>query len=440
MNKNRLSYKNKLVDDIKQIGLTLERDLSSIIKLKNSKFDIVFIENSVNKINEKIVEKNNRKKDLERELIDLESGVLDDKIQDEYKKNKIAITIKNDEIQKKKNIIAVQKADDVERTKIQQQHSREINNSIKQGIRDVKYYERKFFSCIESLPPYIDRNLCEMQNNKGYLWKGIIFFGKLPVNSKESESESQELMVFDKQNKDLLIIHEWTKNEYSVYKKIGKNPKTVISKKARVNKFSDNLPIFEKLIRVDDVKSKSDVKSMFSRPREQGNENVIVNHKVESLRGRGGYRGRGGNRGRGGVVNVSREDSLKKLNEGQANRGRGGLVNVSREDSLKKLNEGQANRGRGGLVNVSREDSVKKLNEGQANRGRGGLVNVSREDSVKKLNEGQANRGRGGLVNVSREDSVKKLNEGQANRGRGRGRGRGGKEPHNITLSNTKPI
>ena len=374
MNKNRLSYKNKLVEDIKQIGLTLERDLSSIIKLKNSKFDIVFIENSVNKINEKIVEKNNRKKDLEKELVDLESGVLDDKIQDEYKKNKIAVNIKNDEIQKKKTIIAVQKADDVERSKVQQQHSREINNSIKQGNRDVKYYERKFFSCIESLPPYIDRNLCEMQNNKGYLWKGIIFFGKLRVNSKESESESQELMVFDKQNKDLLIIHEWTKNEYSVYKKIGKNPKTIMSKKARVNKFSDNLPIFEKPIMVDDVKSKSDVKSMFSRAREQGNENIqkdkniSVNHKVESTRGRGGYRGRGGN------------------------------------------------------------------------RGRGGLMNVSREDSIKKINEGQANRGRGGLMNVSREDSIKKINEGQANRGRGRGRGRGGKEPHNLTVSNIKPI
>ena len=246
MNKNRLSYKNKLIEDIKQIGVTIDRDLSSIIKLKNSKFDIVFIENSITKINEKILEKNNRKKELERELTDLESGFLDDKLNDEYKKNKIAITIKNDEIQKKKHIIAVQKADDVEKSKIQQQHSREINNSIKQGIRDVKYYERKFFSYVESLPPYIERNLCEMQNNKGYLWKGIMFFGKLYVKSKEYETESPELMVFDKQNKDLLVIHEWTKNEYSVYKKIGKNPKTVMSKKVRIDKFSDIIQIFDK--------------------------------------------------------------------------------------------------------------------------------------------------------------------------------------------------
>ena len=53
MNKNRLSYKNKLIDEIKQICLTVDRDLSSIVKLKNSKFDLVFIENSINKINEK---------------------------------------------------------------------------------------------------------------------------------------------------------------------------------------------------------------------------------------------------------------------------------------------------------------------------------------------------------------------------------------------------
>ena len=370
MNKNRLSYKNKLVEDIKQIGLTLERDLSSIIKLKNSKFDIVFIENSVNKINEKIVEKNNRKKELEKELVDLESGVLDDKLNDEYKKNKIAITIKNDEIQKKKHIIAVQKADDVERSKIQQQHSREINNSIKQGIRDVKYYERKFFSYVESLPPYIERNLGEMQNNKGYLWKGIMFFGKLRVNSKESDNDSQELMVFDKQNKDLLIIHEWTKDEYSVYKKIGKNPKTIMSKKVRVNKFSDNLPMFEKTVKVDDVKSKclktydksksllntgeshktteinvksnSINKSIHEKQLEniRKDKNTIIHNKVESVRGRGGgYRGRGGGyRGRGGVVvNVSLgegDDNIKKLNEGETSRGRGG--------------RGRGGRGRGG--------------------------------------------------------------------------------------------
>jgi hypothetical protein len=85
-----------------------------------------------------------------------------------------------------------------------------------------------------------------MQNNKGYLWKGIMFFGKLDVDSRDSP----ELMVFDKQNKDLLIIHEWTKNEYCIYKKIGKNPKTIMSKKVRVNRFSDNLPIFDKPVRI----------------------------------------------------------------------------------------------------------------------------------------------------------------------------------------------
>ena len=62
MNKNRLSYKNKLIDEIKQICLTVDRDLSSIVKLKNSKFDLVFIENSINKINEKIEEKKYKKK------------------------------------------------------------------------------------------------------------------------------------------------------------------------------------------------------------------------------------------------------------------------------------------------------------------------------------------------------------------------------------------
>jgi hypothetical protein len=319
MDKYRLSHKNKITEEIKQITTTMERDVASMSKIKNSNFDLSFIENSIKKITDKIEEKKNKKKELEEKLRELESGNLDDKIQSEYKQNKTEITIKNDDAQKKRNIIAVQKAEDVEKSKIQYKHSREVNNSIKQGNRDVKYYEKRFFNSLETLPPYIERNLNDMSNNKGYLWKGIMFFGK--INNSEADCE---LMIFDKQNKDNLIIHEWTEKDLTIYKKIGKNPKTIISSKPR--------HIIEKYGTLSDF--------IQTKP-ELNNDSLIVAPTITISRGVSD-RGRGvSNRGRG----VSdRGRGVSDRGRGVSDRGRG----VSdRGRGVSDRGRGVSDRGRG---------------------------------------------------------------------------------------------
>jgi len=229
MDNKRLHKKNQIVNEIKQIDVTMARDISSIDKLKHSRMDIDFIQNSIIKINLKVEEKKLRKKQLQEDLLKLEQGELDQDIQTEYNKSKLLIAQKNEEHKNKRAIIAQQKADDEEKTVAMHQHNRDINNTIKQQHRDIKYEEKRFFKMIESIPTYIDKNLDDMPNNKGYLWRGILLFGK-----QHTEIDKKEpLLIFDKQNKDNLLIHEWTETDYSLYKKIGKNPKTTISTKPR---------------------------------------------------------------------------------------------------------------------------------------------------------------------------------------------------------------
>lgn len=67
------------------------------------------------------------------------------------------------------------------------------------------------------LPDYIRTNLKNMPNNKGYVWKGIFYFGDLP---KQHPVEITTL--FEKQ-KEMLRIHEFSPMVYRIYEKPDKN-------------------------------------------------------------------------------------------------------------------------------------------------------------------------------------------------------------------------
>jgi hypothetical protein len=46
--------------------------------------------------------------------------------------------------------------------------------------KDIRYHYNIFMKKSNSLPQYIKRNLKYMPNNKGYIWKGVWFFGAKP--------------------------------------------------------------------------------------------------------------------------------------------------------------------------------------------------------------------------------------------------------------------
>ena len=53
--------------------------------------------------------------------------------------------------------------------------------------RKYGIYLRKFQYAAESLPPYIRENLRSMPNNKGYVWRGVYFYGsRLPERGEPS--------------------------------------------------------------------------------------------------------------------------------------------------------------------------------------------------------------------------------------------------------------
>ena len=77
-----------------------------------------------------------------------------------------------------------------------------------------------------------------MPENKGYIWKGMWCFGKLPP------FRGEPLIMFEKlYNSDILRIYEIDEEYKCIYEKKGKDKKYLISKEPR----SDAIKKYRKL-------------------------------------------------------------------------------------------------------------------------------------------------------------------------------------------------
>ena len=62
---------------------------------------------------------------------------------------------------------------------------------------------RHYCMADRTLPAYMERNLTDMPNNKGYLWKDVTFYGKKP------DEKNGQTIIFEK-GIDKLIIHQYS--------------------------------------------------------------------------------------------------------------------------------------------------------------------------------------------------------------------------------------
>lgn len=126
----------------------------------------------------------------------------------------------------KNSIIPIRKNSDL----VQSDQDKQIKQNIRSERSQQKeydYYYKYFTKLSNTIPPYILKNLKKMPNNKGYIWKGMQCFGELPADN------NYNTVLFENAGKDLIHIHEWTKTEYKIYEKYGKNNKILLHKEIR---------------------------------------------------------------------------------------------------------------------------------------------------------------------------------------------------------------
>jgi hypothetical protein len=226
MESKKKEYKTRILNQITYLQCSINNDETMLDNIKhqgNTPFVLAQID-KISRCNDSRYEKIDS---FTKELEDLEKGLLNNKISTELQQEKNAhIEHGNNVIQKRleKNTIKQEKSD-ISQTfyKKNAMADRETRWSKKDMQRSYQYYLKN----VNSIPAYIQRNLEEMPNNKGYIWKGIMCYGSLPPE------KNRPVTMFERYKEGLLIIHEWTAREYKVYHKKNRDKKILYSTEYR---------------------------------------------------------------------------------------------------------------------------------------------------------------------------------------------------------------
>jgi len=226
----RKNEKIKLSKENEELQVYIENIEKGITKLKNI-FASDYTKHQIEKEENNLAEK--------RELLaqnitrweQVDVGLLDDEI-------KFENSLVTDEIDKKTNISVeksrinkIRKEEDkkISRDYYSKQKSDDRNERSKQ-----KEYARAynhFQKADNTMPDYMKRNLKSMPNNKGYVWKSIMYFGH-----KKKEKGRRCISLSERQKGNINAIIEWDKTSYRILHKIKNTKKliTYISRKQKV--------------------------------------------------------------------------------------------------------------------------------------------------------------------------------------------------------------
>lgn len=211
-----------------------KRRIDNITKAYESGFGEKYRNDIANKARDNIDKYEIKKKNIENKISDLNYGKLD-----EWILNKI----KEDEDIKEKELEEIERKKQIEKKQIEkkQQISKKVfqaEKSYDRENRNDKYkYNREYFyynKNSKKLPSYIAKNLKEMTNNKGYIWRDIAFFGE------KQTDEMYPIILFEKFPDKTLRIHETTEDTYKIFEKKGKKKQKLIKEIVRNNPFKRN--------------------------------------------------------------------------------------------------------------------------------------------------------------------------------------------------------
>ena len=213
---------NRITDEIRYIDMVMEKSKATVRRMQNQA-ESDFTKVQLSKIKAKNAERKETKDRLTERLEHLKSGLLDAELragaraQTDEANEKSRVTK-----QRKKELAADKEAKSVI-SKAYYQASRRQDRENKYANKNMGRSYRHFCRACSSIPDYMLRNLSEMPNNKGYFWKSVACYGDLPAE------RGKPTVLFDRKRGGIMVIHEWTPNEYKVYEKKGKDRKVLVS-------------------------------------------------------------------------------------------------------------------------------------------------------------------------------------------------------------------
>jgi hypothetical protein len=219
---NRRYEYNRINDALRDINMVIEKSEASASNMRYQP-ETNFSKAQIHKIIEKNKERVNEMNILEKRLADLKAGLLDNELRVEVRaqmdeaRDKKRLTM-----QRKKDLAADKEAKSI-LSKAYYQATRKQDRRNKYANKNMNRSYRHFTRACNSIPGYMLRNLSDMPNNKGYFWKSVACYGDLP------REIGQPTVLFDRRRGGIMVIHEWSPDEYKVYEKKGKDRKVLVS-------------------------------------------------------------------------------------------------------------------------------------------------------------------------------------------------------------------
>ena len=213
MEQRRISERNNLYEKILHEKSAIEKERRSIALLKhNNTLSREFIKTKIEKSKDRISKCQGNVDMYEKKREEVKKGYYDDEITKTYKQSyqkPIAPPVK------KKEPVPIRYFD---RTKFTS------DRRISEG--EIKRAYKYFNSVSDTIPEYLMKKLKQMPNNKGYIWRGVYFYGQKPAE------KNRPITMFEK-NKGVLKIHEWHENKYQLWKKEGDARKVLVNQHSR---------------------------------------------------------------------------------------------------------------------------------------------------------------------------------------------------------------
>ena len=214
------------IQNITQQLLILEKAIESDeLMLENLKDQgaTPFVLAQIEKITSRNENRQNQIHDLTLRRSNIISGLLDSELRTEISEsNKKNLEARENALAKKEKIRELKQAASVKsKTFYQKTAAADRENRYKQ--KDMLRAYNNYLKIVDTIPDYILKNLSEMPNNKGYIWRGITCYGE------KDDNNSKSTVLFERKRGGLLVIHERTPTEYKIFHKQGKDRKTLYS-------------------------------------------------------------------------------------------------------------------------------------------------------------------------------------------------------------------
>lgn len=105
------------------------------------------------------------------------------------------------------------------------QKQREERRAERQTKYQIQRETERYFSIHDTLPPYIRDNLRTMPHNKGYVFRGVWYFGSRPLG----RHDNPDVITMQERQGSTLYLHEYKAGEYhKVYEKKNKEAPVLV--------------------------------------------------------------------------------------------------------------------------------------------------------------------------------------------------------------------